>query len=120
VRKTTLALLATLAIAAPIGVAQAAGVAVTIATPFFGLQLGAPIYAPPIYAPPVYVAPVYAPPVVLPAPVYAPPRYVAVPRPVYPVAYPYAVLPARPKHHKHAGHPHHRPVPVVAVPYRRY
>lgn len=111
-RKTTAALLATLALAAPLGVAQATGVAVTIATPHFGLQFGAPVYAPPIYAQPVYAPPVrvYAPP----------PRYFAYPAPVYPVAYPYVVLPAKARHHRHFGPAYRGPVPVVAVAHRRH
>lgn len=120
-RKVTSALLATLVLAAPLGVAQAAGVAISIATPHFGLQLGAPIYAPPVYASPVYLPVVvpprfYAPPVRV---VVPPPRYVAMPAPVYPVAYRHVLRPGKHKHHKHAGPAYRGMVPVVAVPYHR-
>jgi hypothetical protein len=84
---------------APWSVAQANGVAVSVSTPGFGFQIGAPFYGPPVYPVPVYVppprfyvpAPVYAPP-----PVFVQPRYVVGPRVIHA---PYPVVYQRPYRH---------------------
>jgi hypothetical protein len=118
-KKTAAAVLAALSLAALLGGnAHASTFAVTIATPHFGLRLGAPVYAPPAFvaAPIVVPAPVY----VAPVRVIAVPRVVAVPPPVYPVVYPYALAPGG-KHRRHAHRVHYRKAgPVAAYPYGRY
>lgn len=118
-KKTTAAALAAMALGALIGGnAYASSFAVTIATPHFGLQLGAPVYAPPAYipAPIVVAAPVY----IAPVPLVVAPRIVAMPPPVYPVVYPYAVAPGG-KHRKHAHRVHYRGVvPVAGYAYGRH
>jgi hypothetical protein len=122
-KKTAAVVLAALALAAPLGAAHASGIAVTIATPQFGLQIGAPVYVPQVFvpAPVVIPAPVLvAPPVYVPqVPVVAVPRVVAVP-PVFPVVYPYAV--AKPGKHAKRMYPgaYRAGVPVAGYAYSRY